>query len=74
MPYPTGSCRECGAVVTDASRCPACRRKRREREAELRESRRKAKKCITCGESVVRGRRYCAAHLSYYAARARASD
>lgn len=51
------------------SSCGPCRAVRRAEDAKQRARRRKAHACITCGESVAEGRRYCATHLAYFAAR-----
>jgi hypothetical protein len=84
MPYAAGTCRGCGGE-TDGSRCEACKAERREQEAALRNDRRARGLCLTCGAPVAKTKlinggqkrvrepaRYCAKHLAYYAARARA--
>lgn len=73
MPHDAQHCKSCrvAAPETWRTRCAACAAARRAKEAEQRESRRETGKCVTCARRAVKGRRYCRAHLDYYAARTR---
>lgn len=72
VPYPAGTCRDCGDTPEpDRTRCRACAKARREREAVQRNARRRSGLCLTCGAKAAKGKRYCREHLAYYAARDR---
>lgn len=53
------------------SSCAPCRKARNAAEVSQRADRRKAAQCLTCGARAAKGRRYCRAHLAYYAERDR---
>jgi hypothetical protein len=73
MPHLPGYCHACRhrRAAPGRAHCEGCGAARRQREATQRETRRTARKCVTCGELAEKNRRYCAAHLAYYAERAR---
>jgi hypothetical protein len=72
MPYASG-CHHCGERrAPGRAKCPSCLEAAREKAAKVRRRRRQLKLCLTCGEKVVHGRRYCAADLAYYRERWRA--
>lgn len=49
------------------SSCEPCREVRNRAEARERKERRADGRCLTCAAKAVKGRRYCKAHLAYYA-------
>lgn len=68
----TPRCQDCAEPPEPgASRCSACAKRHREAEAERSEARRNHHKCVTCGASAAKGKRYCQKHLAYYAERMR---
>lgn len=72
MPYPEGTCRSCGGPPEEGrSRCADCAFAHRERAELARANLRKMGLCLVCMQRAAKGKRYCAAHLKYYAERAR---
>jgi len=66
------TCHECSAAPEPGKRrCAEHLAAAREREAERREARKDAGKCVVCGERALKGKTLCTKHAEYYRRRNR---